>query len=75
MFDTSLHCYAGGLESEIDYSYSGHKQKCNFATGKVAAYINSSVELSSDENGERTDRNQPKSKRQDKWLLFVIFQK
>lgn len=40
----------GGLESESDYSYSGHKQKCNFATGKVAAYINSSVELPKEEN-------------------------
>ncbi|KAM3612597.1 uncharacterized protein V6R79_010791 [Siganus canaliculatus] len=39
----------GGLESETDYSYSGHKQRCDFSTGKVAAYINSSVELSKDE--------------------------
>lgn len=39
----------GGLESEMDYSYSGHKQKCSFTSGKVAAYINSSVELSKDE--------------------------
>uniref|UniRef100_H2SZZ1 Cathepsin F n=1 Tax=Takifugu rubripes TaxID=31033 RepID=H2SZZ1_TAKRU len=42
----------GGLEAENDYTYSGHKQKCSFATEKVAAYINSSVELPSDENGE-----------------------
>ncbi|XP_003970181.1 cathepsin F [Takifugu rubripes] len=40
----------GGLEAENDYTYSGHKQKCSFATEKVAAYINSSVELPSDEN-------------------------
>ncbi|XP_068596138.1 cathepsin F [Brachionichthys hirsutus] len=39
----------GGLESESDYSYSGHKQGCIFSTGKVAAYINSSVELPKDE--------------------------
>uniref|UniRef100_A0A671YBA8 Cathepsin F n=1 Tax=Sparus aurata TaxID=8175 RepID=A0A671YBA8_SPAAU len=39
----------GGLESEADYSYSGHKQRCDFTSGKVAAYINSSVELSKDE--------------------------
>ncbi|KAG8004251.1 Cathepsin F [Nibea albiflora] len=39
----------GGLESETDYSYSGRKQKCDFTTGKVAAYINSSLELSKDE--------------------------
>ncbi|KAJ8281643.1 hypothetical protein COCON_G00041620 [Conger conger] len=40
----------GGLETETDYNYTGHKQNCDFSTGKVAAYINSSVELSKDEN-------------------------
>ncbi|XP_076025841.1 cathepsin F [Genypterus blacodes] len=40
----------GGLETETDYSYTGHKQSCGFTTGKVAAYINSSVELSKDES-------------------------
>ncbi|XP_078117281.1 cathepsin F isoform X2 [Sander vitreus] len=39
----------GGLETETDYSYTGKKQKCDFTTMKVAAYINSSVELSKDE--------------------------
>ncbi|XP_041653105.1 cathepsin F isoform X2 [Cheilinus undulatus] len=39
----------GGLETESDYSYTGHKQKCDFSNRKVAAYINSSVELSKDE--------------------------
>lgn len=39
----------GGLETETDYSYTGHKQSCDFSTGKVAAYINSSVELPKDE--------------------------
>ncbi|KAI7801612.1 cathepsin F [Triplophysa rosa] len=39
----------GGIETETDYSYTGHKQNCDFSTGKVAAYINSSVELPSDE--------------------------
>uniref|UniRef100_UPI003AAB7122 cathepsin F n=1 Tax=Centroberyx gerrardi TaxID=166262 RepID=UPI003AAB7122 len=39
----------GGLESETDYSYTGHKQICDFTSGKVAAYINSSVELSKNE--------------------------
>uniref|UniRef100_A0A4W6FTZ8 Cathepsin F n=1 Tax=Lates calcarifer TaxID=8187 RepID=A0A4W6FTZ8_LATCA len=39
----------GGLETETDYSYTGHKQRCDFTSGKVAAYINSSVELSKDE--------------------------
>ncbi|TSK28117.1 Cathepsin F [Bagarius yarrelli] len=41
----------GGLETEIDYSYTGHKQNCQFSSGKVVAYINSSVELPKDENG------------------------
>ncbi|KAF7641918.1 hypothetical protein LDENG_00268330 [Lucifuga dentata] len=40
----------GGLETESDYSYTAHKQKCGFSGRKVAAYINSSVELSKDEN-------------------------
>uniref|UniRef100_A0A3Q1ERX2 Cathepsin F n=1 Tax=Acanthochromis polyacanthus TaxID=80966 RepID=A0A3Q1ERX2_9TELE len=39
----------GGVETETDYSYTGHKQKCDFTTRKVVAYINSSVELSKDE--------------------------
>ncbi|XP_047441491.1 cathepsin F isoform X2 [Mugil cephalus] len=39
----------GGLETETDYSYTGHKQTCDFTARKVAAYINSSVELSKDE--------------------------
>ncbi|XP_017578216.1 cathepsin F [Pygocentrus nattereri] len=40
----------GGLETETDYSYTGHKQRCGFSTGKVVAYINSSVELPKEEN-------------------------
>uniref|UniRef100_A0A452IUC6 Cathepsin F n=1 Tax=Gopherus agassizii TaxID=38772 RepID=A0A452IUC6_9SAUR len=39
----------GGLETEGDYSYEGHKQRCSFSTTKVAVYINSSVEISRDE--------------------------
>ncbi|XP_026214192.1 cathepsin F [Anabas testudineus] len=39
----------GGLETETDYSYTGRKDKCDFTSRKVAAYINSSVELSKDE--------------------------
>ncbi|CAH2324797.1 cathepsin F-like [Pelobates cultripes] len=39
----------GGLETEQDYSYQGHKSSCSFSTGKVSAYINSSVEISTDE--------------------------
>uniref|UniRef100_A0A672R0Z2 Cathepsin F-like n=1 Tax=Sinocyclocheilus grahami TaxID=75366 RepID=A0A672R0Z2_SINGR len=40
----------GGLETETDYNYIGHKQSCDFSSGKVAAYINSSVELPDNEN-------------------------
>lgn len=40
----------GGLESENDYSYIGHKQTCGFSSGKVSAYINGSVDLSKDEH-------------------------
>ncbi|XP_068116627.1 cathepsin F [Hyperolius riggenbachi] len=39
----------GGLETEKDYSYQGHKQRCSFSTNKVSAYINSSVEIPQDE--------------------------
>ncbi|XP_044126780.1 cathepsin F [Bufo gargarizans] len=39
----------GGLESEQDYSYLGHKEQCSFSTNKVSAYINSSVEIPKDE--------------------------
>ncbi|XP_075693508.1 cathepsin L-like [Rhinoderma darwinii] len=40
----------GGLESEQDYSYLGHKEQCGFSTNKVSAYINSSVEIPKDES-------------------------
>lgn len=39
----------GGLETEDDYSYSGHLQTCSFSADKVKVYINDSVELSHDE--------------------------
>ncbi|KAK6477694.1 cathepsin F [Huso huso] len=39
----------GGLETETDYNYTGHKQSCGFTRNKVEAYINSSVEISKDE--------------------------
>lgn len=47
----NVHVCSGGLETENDYSYTGHKQKCGFTSGKVAAYINSSLELPKDEKG------------------------
>ncbi|XP_048369297.1 cathepsin F [Sphaerodactylus townsendi] len=40
----------GGLETERDYSYEGFAQKCDFSKDKVAVYINSSLEISRDEN-------------------------
>ncbi|XP_069500886.1 cathepsin F [Ambystoma mexicanum] len=39
----------GGLETEKDYSYEGHKQRCSFSSSKVAVFINSSLEISKDE--------------------------
>uniref|UniRef100_A0A665X2N8 Cathepsin F n=1 Tax=Echeneis naucrates TaxID=173247 RepID=A0A665X2N8_ECHNA len=50
----------GGLETETDYSYTGQKQTCDFATNKVAAYINSSMELSKDEKGEWEKKDRKK---------------
>lgn len=41
----------GGLETEKDYSYEGHKKRCSFSPDKARAYINSSVDLSRDEEG------------------------
>uniref|UniRef100_A0A667H148 Cathepsin F n=1 Tax=Lynx canadensis TaxID=61383 RepID=A0A667H148_LYNCA len=35
----------GGLETEDDYSYSGHLQTCSFSAKKAKVYINDSVEL------------------------------
>ncbi|XP_045341908.1 cathepsin F isoform X1 [Leopardus geoffroyi] len=39
----------GGLETEDDYSYSGHLQTCSFSAKKAKVYINDSVELSQNE--------------------------
>ncbi|XP_048215787.1 cathepsin F [Perognathus longimembris pacificus] len=39
----------GGLETEDDYKYQGHRQACNFTAKKAKVYINDSVELSQDE--------------------------
>lgn len=46
------HRCPGGLETEDDYSYSGHLQTCSFSAQKVKVYINDSVELSHNEQGE-----------------------
>lgn len=55
----SLMYWKGGLETESDYSYTGHKQKCDFNSRKVAAYINSSVVVSKDEKGEKMSMENP----------------
>ncbi|XP_074129532.1 cathepsin F isoform X2 [Sminthopsis crassicaudata] len=39
----------GGLETEKDYSYEGRKERCSFSPDKAQVYINSSVDLSRDE--------------------------
>ncbi|KAM4846662.1 cathepsin F [Thomomys bottae] len=39
----------GGLETEDDYKYRGHRQACNFTAKAAKVYINDSVELSRDE--------------------------
>ncbi|XP_051820921.1 cathepsin F [Antechinus flavipes] len=39
----------GGLETEKDYSYEGRKERCSFSPDKARVYINSSVDLSRDE--------------------------
>lgn len=57
-FNLLIFILQGGLETETDYTYSGHKQRCDFTTMKVAAYINSSVELSKDEKGEWAERTE-----------------
>ncbi|XP_074129531.1 cathepsin F isoform X1 [Sminthopsis crassicaudata] len=41
----------GGLETEKDYSYEGRKERCSFSPDKAQVYINSSVDLSRDEEG------------------------
>uniref|UniRef100_A0A3B5M2M9 Uncharacterized protein n=1 Tax=Xiphophorus couchianus TaxID=32473 RepID=A0A3B5M2M9_9TELE len=39
--------------SLLYYTYKGHKQTCDFTDRKVAAYINSSLEISKDEKGKQ----------------------
>lgn len=66
-----LMCGKGGLETEMDYSYTGQKQRCDFTSRKVAAYINSSVELSKDERGEwANEQSRAEEECQQKNALF-----
>lgn len=39
----------GGLEKEKDYPYDARGEKCNFVKSEIAAYINSSITLPTDE--------------------------
>ncbi|CAF1491618.1 unnamed protein product, partial [Didymodactylos carnosus] len=42
-----------GIESETNYKYLGHEQRCQFDRTKVHVYINESVNITQDENGEK----------------------
>lgn len=68
-------CRLGGLETETDYSYIGHKQKCDFTDKKVAVYINSSVELSTDEKGEGSTVYCAEQMSSYLWILFLLYLK
>ena len=43
--------FSGGLETETEYSYKGEDEKCDFIKKDVKVYINSSLNISSDESG------------------------
>lgn len=45
-------CFStGGLETEKEYKYVAHDEKCFFKKREVAVYINGSVAISKDEGG------------------------
>ena len=47
--------FSGGLETETEYSYKGEDEKCEFIKKDVKVYINSSLNISSDESGLLTE--------------------
>ena len=42
----------GGLETEAEYKYRGHNEKCSMDKSKVRVKINGSVSISSNETGQ-----------------------
>lgn len=46
-----IHVFTGGLETETDYKYRGHNEKCSMDKSKIRVKINDSVSISSNETG------------------------
>lgn len=46
-----IHVFTGGLETETDYKYRGHNEKCSMDKSKIRVKINGSVSISSNETG------------------------
>lgn len=44
-----IHVFTGGLETETDYKYRGHNEKCSMDKSKIRVKINDSVSISSNE--------------------------
>ena len=44
-------CFVGGLETEDEYPYKGVDEKCSFVRQEARVYINSSVNISKNEDG------------------------
>ena len=42
----------GGLETESQYPYEAADEKCKFRKSEAVVYVNGSVAISKDENGE-----------------------
>lgn len=50
--NTSNTFVTGGLETEAEYKYRGHNEKCSMDKSKVRVKINGSVSISSNETGQ-----------------------